>query len=183
MNDKVTYNAKGKNNSSLNTFLLGKNQPDIFTLLTFRMAFYCSILMVFWNLFSWFAFSYGWTLEESKGIPIGQLIEARAQHFGFTLNNYQSKLTQHFLISTFSWLISLIYVFLLYRKNPFFILVMFVGHSIYLLSAFLLLGYNFFLEDIGWLEKLALLVSHVSGWISWILQRNERRGISIFKTD
>lgn len=183
MNDNVTSNAKGKNNSSLKTFLLGQSQPDVFTRLTFQIALTSSVLMIIWNLFSWFAFSYGWSLEESKGIQIGKLLEVRAQHFGFTLNNYHLKLTQHFFFSTISWIISLISVFLLYRKHPFFIFVMFLGHSAYLLSAFFLLGFNFFMEDIGWFEKLALLVTHVSGWIIWLLHRNERLGISNFKTD
>ena len=183
VNNKVTLSGKVKGQPLVDSLLFGKERPDIFTRLIFQGAIIGYVLLFLWSLLSWFAFSFGWKVEVDKGTQIIQLIESRASYYGLTRTEFQQRVTQFHLLSMASWLMSLFSALLLYRKNQLFLGLMLIGHGLYLTSLFYLLGFDFFLRDIGWFEKLTLLVTHISAWICWILQRNERHGKSILFTD
>jgi hypothetical protein len=183
VNNKVTLSGKVKGQPLVDSLLFGKERPDIFTRLILQGAIIGYVLLFLWSLLSWFAFSFGWKVEVDKGTQIIQLIESRASYYGFTRTEFQQRVTQFHLLSMASWLMSLFSALLLYRKNQLFLGLMLIGHGLYLTSLFYLLGFDFFLRDIGWFEKLTLLVTHISAWICWILQRNERHGKSILFTD
>lgn len=177
--NKVAFSGKKKGQPVVDSLLLGKKQPDIFTRLIFQVAIIGYILLFLWSLVSWFAFSFAWKVEVDKGAQIIQLIESRASYYGLTRAEFQQQVTQFHILSMVSWLIALLSALLLYRKKPIFLSFMLIGHGLYFTSLMYFLGFDFFQRDIGWFEKLTVLVTHISGWIGWILQRNERKGKSI----
>ena len=179
VNDKASKSGNKKGRLFVDSLLLGNAQPDVLTRLIFQGAIIGYVLLFLWSLVSWFAFSFGWKVEVDKGTQIIQLIESRASYYGLTRAEFQQRVTQFHLLSMASWLMSLLSTLLLYRKKPLFLGLMLIGHGLYLTSLFYLLGFDFFLRDIGWFEKLTVLVTHISAWICWILQRNERYGKSI----
>jgi hypothetical protein len=179
VNDKASKSGKKKGQLFVDSLLLGKAQPDVFTRLIFQVAIIGYVLLFLWSLVSWFAFSFGWKVEVDKGTQIIQLIESRASYYGLTRAEFQRQVTQFHILSMVSWLTALLSAILLYRKKPIFLSFMLIGHGLYFTSLMYLLGFDFFLRDIGWFEKLTVLVTHISGWICWVLQRNERQGKSI----
>ena len=179
VNDKASKSGNKKGQLFVDSPLLGKVQPDVFTRLIFQVAIIGYVLLFLWSLVSWFAFSFGWKVEVDKGTQIIQLIESRASYYGLTRAEFQQQVTQFHILSMVSWLTALLSAILLYRKKPIFLSFMLIGHGLYFTSLMYLLGFDFFLRDIGWFEKLTVLVTHVSGWICWVLQRNERKGKSI----
>lgn len=179
MNDKASKSGNKKGQLFVDSPLLGKVQPDVFTRLIFQVAIIGYVLLFLWSLVSWFAFSFGWKVEVDKGTQIIQLIESRASYYGLTRAEFQQQVTQFHVLSMVSWLTALLSAILLYRKKPIFLSFMLIGHVLYFTSLMYLLGFDFFLRDIGWFEKLTVLVTHISGWICWVLQRNERKGKSI----
>ena len=179
VNDKASKSGNKKGQLFVDSHLLGKVQPDVFTRLIFQVAIIGYVLLFLWSLVSWFAFSFGWKVEVDKGTQIIQLIESRASYYGLTRAEFQQQVTQFHILSMVSWLTALLSAILLYRKKPIFLSFMLIGHGLYFTSLMYLLGFDFFLRDIGWFEKLTVLVTHISGWICWILQRNERKGKSI----
>ncbi len=179
VNNKAIKSGKKKGHPVVDSHLLGKVQPDVFTRLIFQVAIIGYVLLFLWSLVSWFAFSFGWKVEVDKGTQIIQLIESRASYYGLTRAEFQQQVTQFHILSMVSWLTALLSAILLYRKKPIFLSFMLIGHVLYFTSLMYLLGFDFFLRDIGWFEKLTVLVTHISGWICWVLQRNERKGKSI----
>ena len=179
VNDKASKSGNKKGQLFVDSHLLGKVQPDVFTRLIFQVAIIGYVLLFLWSLVSWFAFSFGWKVEVDKGTQIIQLIESRASYYGLTRAEFQQQVTQFHILSMVSWLTALLSAILLYRKKPIFLSFMLIGHGLYFTSLMYLLGFDFFLRDIGWFEKLTVLVTHISGWICWVLQRNERKGKSI----
>lgn len=179
VNDKASKSGNKKGQLFVDSPLLGKVQPDVFTRLIFQVAIIGYVLLFLWSLVSWFAFSFGWKVEVDKGTQIIQLIESRASYYGLTRAEFQQQVTQFHILSMVSWLTALLSAILLYRKKPIFLSFMLIGHGLYFTSLMYLLGFDFFLRDIGWFEKLTVLVTHISGWICWVLQRNERQGKSI----
>ncbi len=179
VNDKASKSGNKKGQLFVDSPLLGKVQPDVFTRLIFQVAIIGYVLLFLWSLVSWFAFSFGWKVEVDKGTQIIQLIESRASYYGLTRAEFQQHVTQFHILSMVSWLTALLSAILLYRKKPIFLSFMLIGHGLYVTSLMYLLGFDFFLRDIGWFEKLTVLVTHISGWICWVLQRNERQGKSI----
>ena len=179
VNDKASKSGNKKGQLFVDSPLLGKVQPDVFTRLIFQVAIIGYVLLFLWSLVSWFAFSFGWKVEVDKGTQIIQLIESRASYYGLTRAEFQQQVTQFHILSMVSWLTALLSAILLYRKKPIFLSFMLIGHGLYFTSLMYLLGFDFFLRDIGWFEKLTVLVTHISGWICWVLQRNERKGKSI----
>ena len=179
VNDKASKSGNKKGQLFVDSHLLGKVQPDVFTRLIFQVAIIGYVLLFLWSLVSWFAFSFGWKVEVDKGTQIIQLIESHASYYGLTRAEFQQQVTQFHILSMVSWLTALLSAILLYRKKPIFLSFMLIGHGLYFTSLMYLLGFDFFLRDIGWFEKLTVLVTHISGWICWVLQRNERKGKSI----
>ena len=135
-----------------------------------------------WSLTSWFSLTFGWKVAEDKVVQIVELIENRAAVYGMRRIEFQQRLTNLHLVSMIAWFLSFLSALLLYRKKRIFIIFMLVSHGLYIGSLLYLLGIDFFLNDIGWIEKLMLLVAHTSSWICWIMHQKERRGQSILDT-
>ncbi len=162
--------------------VLGDETPDVFTRISFRIHIALSFVLLFWSVLSWLALRYGWKVQYEKGLNVMALIKQRAIYYNFTPQDYLNNLCDFHLFSILAWCISLLSAVLLYRKKSFFLWLMLMSHVVYISAVIALLGLPFYLNEISWIEQLSLLTLELSGWVIYLLQRQERRGhaISLF---
>jgi hypothetical protein len=176
MNNKGTKSPSMVNQPFIRQIVLGNETPDVFTRISFRIHIALSFMLLFWSVVSWLALRYGWKVQFEKGLNVMALIKQRAIHYNFTPEDYLNNLCDFHLFSILAWCISLFSAVLLYRKKSFFLWLMLMSHAVYISAVIALLGLTFYLNEISWIEQLSLLILELSGWVIYLLQRQERRG-------
>lgn len=169
----------------IRNFLLGKERPDIYTRITFWIALIISLVFLLWNVLGYVAVSsQDWILSE-KGIDIGKIIDQRGEQLGFASGEFSSRLSTFYSISAICWIVLISGLFLLYRKRRTYIYMVFGAIAFFFGMIFFYIGFGYFVEDITFMDKVALLILLCFVVVHAFLIRNERQGrsISLFGED
>lgn len=169
----------------IRNFLLGKQKPDIFTRITFWMSLIISLIFLIWNILGYVAVSSADWIFSEKGIDVASIIENRGNQLGFEKGEFASRLLTFNAIGVSCWTILIAGLLFLYRKRMTYIYMVFGALIFYLGMIFFYLGFGYFVEDITFMDKVALLILFSCLTIHAILLRNERQGgsISLFGED
>ena len=155
-------------------FALGKKKPDGFTRLMFTISLFCWVLLSFWNGLSYFVLISSNIIEQYKGFSVNQIIIKNGQNLGFDGPEFLASITDFYFYSLFIWAFIFIGLVFLYRKKQRYIFFVLGGLTIQFTYMFYTLGFQYFLEDVSFFDKILYAVLILVTFLHSILMNKEK---------
>lgn len=155
-------------------FLLGKQKPDRFTRLIFTLNLIMWSLFFSWNALSYTALQLSDFIKANKGFSVNAIIRRQGREYGFAGQDFLDNLHIYLFLQFFIFFIILIGLFLMYRKKTIYIVFYFGGFLIHFVVMFLLLGSQYFMEDITFFDKILYGFMLLTAFIHSALMNDEK---------
>ncbi|MGM0478320.1 MAG: hypothetical protein ACQERC_03780 [Bacteroidota bacterium] len=155
-------------------FLFGKKKPDGFTRIAFTISLFIWVLLTLWNAISYFVLLTSDVIEANKGFSVQAIIRENGVSHGFSGQEFLDALHHFYFINNFIWLLVFVGLVLMYRKKRTYPLFIFVGMAIHFVYMFWYLGFQYFVEDISFFDKICyaififLIIIH-----SWLMNKEK----------
>lgn len=161
----------------LKTLILGKNKPDGFTRLMFTFSLFSWLLLTIWNAVSYFVLLTSDIIEENKGFSVKDVIIKNGQNLGFNGEEFLSSITTFYFNSLFVWLFIFFGLVLMYRKKRIYTLVVLGGLAFHFIYMFFVLGFQYFIEDVSFFDKILYGILIVVAMIHSLLMSKEKDAV------
>lgn len=161
----------------LKTLILGKNKPDGFTRLMFTFSLFSWLLLTIWNAVSYFVLLTSDIIEENKGFSVKDVIIKNGQNLGFNGEEFLSSITTFYFNSLFVWLFIFFGLVLMYRKKRIYTLVVLGGLAFHFIYMFFVLGFQYFIEDVSFFDKILYGILIVVAMIHSLLMSKEKNAV------
>lgn len=161
----------------LKTLILGKNKPDGFTRLMFTSSLFSWLLLTIWNAVSYFVLLTSDIIEENKGFSVKDVIIKNGQNLGFNGEEFLSSITTFYFNSLFVWLFIFFGLVLMYRKKRIYTLVVLGGLAFHFIYMFFVLGFQYFIEDVSFFDKILYGILIVVAMIHSLLMSKEKNAV------
>jgi hypothetical protein len=168
--------AKHGQENWLLRILLGENEPDAYTKITFYILVTLASLFLFWNTVGYVALTFQQLIHVHRHVAIDTILAERGAELGFSAEEFTSRLTTLFVISILCWLVILSSLVLLWRKNTIYFPLLIAGVFIYLGMLFFYLGYDYFRTDTSIFDKLSILFVLVISTLHYFILKKEQSG-------
>jgi hypothetical protein len=155
-------------------FILGKNKPDGFTRLVYTINFVCWFLLMSWNLISYLVVQMSDLIKENKGFSVNAILRRKGRELGFDGEQFLQAITDYYFLSIFVWLAIFIGLALMYRKSRFYASFYFGGFIVHFTSMLLMIGFQYFLEDVSLFDKILYGIMLVTGLMHYTLMMKEK---------
>ena len=165
--------------NSLTRFLLGTKDPDSYTKVTFYTLLFITGLFLVWNIVGYAALSYQHLIHIHRHVSIDSIFSERAATLGYSAEEFTHRLGVLFTMSIVCWLIILVALVLLWRKNTLYFPIIMSGTLLYLSMLFFYIGYDYFHTDTSLFDKIALLVLCVMSVLHFFMLKKEQSGESL----
>lgn len=169
----------------LRNLIFGKIFPDAYTQVTFYLSITIWFILFVWSCISYFVIVLRDFIYDQKGIQVETIVNARGEQLGFEAGEFLDRLLTFHLTSILCWLLVLIALVMLWRKNIKFIYFFLGGTLIYLAMILFYLNTLYFREDITFFDKIAFMALNANVLIYYFLLKREVKGgnISFFGED
>jgi len=161
----------------LKTLILGRNKPDGFTRLMFTFSLFSWLLLTIWNAVSYFVLLTSDIIEENKGFSVKDVIIKNGQNLGFNGEEFLSSITTFYFNSLFVWLFIFFGLVLMYRKKRIYTLVVLGGLAFHFIYMFFVLGFQYFIEDVSFFDKILYGILIVVAMIHSLLMSKEKNAV------
>lgn len=158
----------------LRQLLLGKSKPDGFTRLMFSFALFSWCLLALWNAISYFVLLSSKVIQQNKGFSVHEVIIKNGQNLGFNGEEFLGSITNFYFNNLFIWLLILIGIILMYRKLKLYPFILLGGLAIHFIYMFFVLGFQYFIEDISFFDKILYLILFLVTLIHSFLMNKEQ---------
>jgi len=177
--------AKHGQENWLLRMLLGENEPDAYTKITFYTLVTLATLFLVWSIVGYVALSFQHLIHLHRHVAIDTIFAERGAKLGFSAEEFTSRLSTLFVISIICWLFILSSLALLWRKNTFYFPLLIAGVFIYVGMLFFYLGYDYFRTDTSAFDKISLIVIFVMSTLHYFILKKEEsgEGLSFFGED
>jgi len=172
---KKQRSSEGQGNSLIRLFL-GTKDPDAYTKVTFFTLLAITGLFLIWNLVGYAAISYQHLIHIHRHVSIDQIFAERATTLGYSAEEFSHRLGVLFTMSIFCWLIILVSLALLWRKNILYFPIIMSGALLYLAMLFFYIDYDYFRTDTSVFDKVALIVLFVMSILHYFIMKKEQSG-------
>ncbi len=168
---------------SLHRLIFGKNEPDVYTKITFFINILLWVLFFSHVILQWVSIQFSDLLETHKQLNLIQLIKQRGTAIGFDGEEFLVQLLSFLQISAIGLLSIFIGLILLWRKKMIFTLFFFGGTILILCTILFLLGATYLNQDIPYFLKTLFLLWNINSVIyAFLLFRGNKNGeISFFE--
>jgi hypothetical protein len=116
---------------------------------------------------------------ENKNIAVEEIIRNRGVELGLDPTDFLDRLLTFHAVSLVCWIIVLIGLILLWRKNLKYVYFFFGGTIFYFGMILFYLNFSYFKEDITTFDKIAFLAMNVSALLYYFLLKKEKSGGSL----
>src|SRR5690554_8069014 len=158
----------------IRTLILGKQKPDGFTRLMFSISLFSWFLLTMWNGISYFVLLTSEIIEENKGFSVNDVIIKNGQNLGFNGEEFLESITTFYFNSLFVWLFIFIGLALMYRKKRLYTFIVLGGLGVHFIYMFIVLGFQYFIEDVSFFDKILYAILIVSTMIHSLLMNKEK---------
>ncbi|PKR80829.1 hypothetical protein CW751_08665 [Brumimicrobium salinarum] len=138
--------------------ILGNKKPDGFTRLIFSFSLFAWFMLMSWNSISYFVLLTSDIIEKNKGFSVQEVIIKNGQKLGFNGEEFLASLHGFLFHNLFIWLLIFIGLALMYRKKRIYTLFVFGGLMIHFVYMFFTLGFQYFIEDISFFDKILYFI-------------------------
>ena len=154
--------------------ILGKTKPDGFTRFIYTVNFICWFLLMAWNFISYIMVQMSQLIYNHKGLSVKAILRRKGRELGFDGEVFLEAITDYYFLTIFVWVIIFIGLVLMYRKSRFYASFYFGGFIVHFTSMLLMIGFQYFLEDISFFDKILYGIMLVTGLIHYILTMKEK---------
>src|SRR5690554_6905868 len=162
----------------IKALILGNKKPDGFTRLIFSISLFSWFLLIMWNAISYFVLLTSDVIKENKGFSVNDVIIKNGQNLGFNGEEFLASITTFYFNSLFVWCFIFIGLALMYRKKRIYPLFVLGGLSFHFIYMFIVLGFQYFLEDISFFDKVLYAIIIGSTLIHALLLNKEKEDIN-----
>lgn len=138
--------------------LFGKVAPNAFAQVTFFINLVIWFIFQLWSILSYFVLNYHGSFARTKGIDVEGIMHKRAVELEYNPDLFLDKLITASGISMIAWLLVFISLVLLWRGKNVFIHFFLVGFLSHLLLTIFYVGFDYFVQDVSFFDKIALLM-------------------------
>lgn len=157
----------------IRTLILGKQKPDGFTRLMFSFSLFAWLMLTLWNAISYFVLLTSDIIEQNKGFSVNDVIIKNGQNLGFNGEEFLASITTFYFNSLFVWLFIFIGLALMYRKKRIYPLFLLGGLGFHFIYMFVILGFQYFIEDVSFFDKILYAVLIAVTMIHSLLMNKE----------
>ncbi len=177
--------AKESRENWLLRILLGQNEPDAYTKITFYILLTLASLFLVWNTVGYVALTFQHLIHVHRHVAIDTIFAERGAKLGFSAEEFTSRLTTLFVLSILCWLIVLSSLAMLWQKKTSYFPLLITGVVIYVGMLFFYLGYDYFRTDTSAFDKISLIVIFVMSTLHYFILKKEEsgEGLSFFGED
>lgn len=154
-------------------WILGKRKPDGFTRLLFSISLFSWLLLTIWNMVSYFVLLTSDIIEENKGFSVRDVIIRNGQNLGFNGDEFLASITTFYFNNLFIWAFILLGLVFMYRKKTIYTLIVLGGLAFHFIYMFIVLGFQYFVEDVSFFDKLLYGVLVVVTLVHSLLMKKE----------
>jgi hypothetical protein len=154
--------------------ILGKQKPDGFTRLMFSFSIFSWLMLTLWNAVSYFVLLTSDLIKENKGFSVDDVIIKNGQNLGFNGKEFLTSITTFYFNSLFVWLFIFIGLTLMYRKKTVYTFIVLGGLAFHFIYMFIVLGFQYFIEDVSFFDKILYAVLIVVTLIHSFLMKKEK---------
>lgn len=166
-------------------FIFGKESPDNYTKFSFFLALIIWVIFMIWSVLGSIAIRMREIIVNEKEIDVTLMIERRGRELGFASNEFIGRLEAFHAISIGFWVVVFIGLVLMWRKNIRFMYVFFTGCLLYLIFMWVMLGFDYYIEDTTFFDKIAfaVLVLHTAVYAYYLKREKSGNRINLFGVD
>jgi len=154
--------------------ILGKERPDGFTRLMFSFSLFAWLLLTLWNAVSYFVLLTSDIIKQNKGFSVDEIIIRNGQNLGFNGEEFLASITSFYFNSLFVWLFIFVGLALMYRKKRLYTFIVLGGLGVHFIYMFIVLGFQYFIEDVSFFDKILYAILIVSTMIHSLLMNKEK---------
>lgn len=158
----------------IRTLILGRRKPDGFTRLMFSVSLFSWFILTMWNAISYFVLLTSDIIEENKGFSVNEVIIKNGQNLGFNGEDFLISISTFYFNSLFVWIFILIGVVLMYRKKTIYTFIVLGGLAFHFIYMFFILGFQYFIEDVSFFDKILYAILIVVTLIHSLLMKKEK---------
>ena len=159
--------------------IFGEEKPDKYTQASFYLGLVIWIIFFIWSFASYLAISFREMILDQKGISVEKIIIERGEQLGFEGTEFIDRLMTFHSISMICWVVVLIGLILLWRKDVRFAWYIFGGTAFYTGMMLFYLNYSYFRDDTTFFDKIALLTFVANAAMYLFMLRKEESGGSL----
>lgn len=149
----------------LRDLIFGTQRPDLVTRILCYLNLIIWLIFFVWHLIGFTAISLREVILVKKKIDVEALIFERGEALGFKPYEFLNLLMKYHLISSICWAVVFIGIVMMWRRKRIFALFLFGAAGVYFAQIFLLMGWNYFMQDTTWFDKIALGMLVVNSFI------------------
>jgi hypothetical protein len=154
--------------------ILGKQKPDGFTRLMFSFSLFSWLLLTVWNAVSYFVLLSSDIIQQNKGFSVNDVIIKNGQNLGFNGKEFLASISTFYFNSLFVWLFIFVGLALMYRKKQIYTFFVLGGLAFHFIYMFIVLGFQYFIEDVSFFDKILYAVLIVVTLIHSFLMKKEK---------
>lgn len=159
--------------------IFGEEKPDKYTQASFYLGLVIWIIFFIWSFASYLAISFREMILDQKGISVEKIIIERGEQLGFEGTEFLDRLMTFHSISMICWVVVLIGLILLWRKDFRFAWYIFGGTVFYTGMMLFYLNYSYFRDDTTFFDKIALLTFVANAAMYLFMLEKEESGGSL----
>ena len=163
----------------IRALIIGKKKPDGFTRLMFSISLFAWFLLTMWNAISYFVLLTSDIIEQNKGFSVNDVIIKNGQNLGFNGEEFLASISSFYFNNLFVWLLIFIGLALMYRKKSAYTLFVLGGLGIHFIYMFIVLGFQYFIEDVSFFDKILYGILIVVTLIHSFLMNKEKEGLIV----
>jgi hypothetical protein len=169
----------------LSKFTFGTREPDHFTKLTFYLLLFYWFCFFVWSVASYLTISFREFIMSEKKIPVEEIINARGLALGFQESEFLEHLLTAHGIGMVCWLVVLVGLILLWRKQESYLWFILLPVLFYLGLLLFYMSPAYFREDVTFFDKSGLVIVLAATLMHFLMLKRERTGgsINLFEED
>lgn len=159
--------------------IFGEDEPDNYTKVTFYINLVLWFIFISWSIASYVAISFRDLILQEKKINVEEIVMNRGEELGFVPNDFLDRLLTFHSVSIILWVIVLVGIILMWRKNLKFAYFFFSGTLFYIGMLIFYLNFSYWKSDTTFFDKIAFLAMNANALMYYFLLRREKSGGSI----
>lgn len=171
--------------SKLKRWILGKDNPDTYTQISFYIGFAVWVISSTWLILGYAVISNTTWIELEKGVDIQTIINELGQKYGFDDSLFLDRLVNFYRLALFSWFTVLLGLILQWRKKTVFVYFIVGGALLYLIGMWSMLSFAYWKHEITTFDKLCffVLLGHSLLYFYFLYREQKGDKLSFFGID
>lgn len=142
---------------NIRKFILGNQKPDLFTRILVVLSFLQTLIFLAWHSIAYVAIAFRSIIISEKQINVSELLTLRGSELGFGRAQFVFHLESFHIQSIIAWLLIMISIPILYRKNKQYFYILSLALILYYSGIFMWMGWNFYMQDTTLFDRITVL--------------------------